>query len=1410
MNIQGGGISFEISGTNDKLIRILEQSKATMQNFSGEVKKGGSNIDAAFNSISAAINKARTDLDKTDIAWTQTYEKTVQKLKEVKAARQQAWATGNDAEFGKLNEEVKTLERQVAQWEKIGQEIRNAYDELGAEEATIKRQYDAATQVSNAATSITTQYRKARAELQQMVASGKQGTEAYEEQRAEVVRLGQAMAAANKQAKNLSNPNRNFQAVIGGLTLMTSGYQAVTGAMGLFVGENENLQRIMTKVQSVMSITMALQTAYTQLNKNSAFQLVIVAKAKDMLTAANARLATALGISTAAATALMATLTLGLSLAITGIIALISKMSNKTEEAKKSTDAMKKAFEDYHTTTATNSANLVGKFQELRYQYQQLKTDAEKKEWIEANKSAFNGLELAVNNVTDADNVFVNNTTKVVKALELRAKAMALQELQMKAYEQYYKKVINADQTVAGGGFYQAVKVGQSFSTSDGSLPEDWKKAGVTAKEAGYKWGGGQSGAGSFTLMQEAVDKINAYRIQQARKTNSTIHKEARAELDKTVNYVERELKLTEDDIKELGVLSAGGGNNKPRKKAHKADKKEDKDPYAEELATRKQLYTKYLKWKQSADETVRNAADTEFAALLKGGSSYIDFLERKREEISNKAKKTAEDLHKLELLNSEIAETTKQTVLSDFNKHLQENLAACKTIGEMLDVIEKRKEELKKDNSDTDNAEAEILSNTEADIRTKAKEETANMLQEYAQYINEKILFDESYARNRELLENEIARAKQKGETDAQKAAEAALAGLEKKRKKFAERSNSETYDALKEQYQAYQQQLTAIQKKYDEERAEATAQGDLGMITLINAEQEKEISKLAAQRLMASESWTQLFSDLSTLSSNTINKLIADINSQKVTLSAQFNPSDLKAINDQLQKAKDELHKRNPFIALRDSLRDLRSAMQQEKLLDENDPFIKSLLKKKEEYKKYTEAINSGNEISAGAAKEAFADLLKEGSSYIDLLRHRIAALQQKKITIGVTVEEDGELAKLEAALNKETGATKTLKQGLKDTFASVSSTIDFIGGTFDSVVGGMKKMGITMDEETEHVLGDISEMMSGAGQVAEGIATGNPLSIIQGSVSFLSSAFDLFNNRDRKAERAIKNHEKSVTRLGRAYTALQHAVDKALGETVYQNQSAMIRNLRQQQQHVNDMIEAEKGKKHTDWDRIEEWQEQIAEKGREIEDIIDEITKSITQTDAKSIADELGDALVEAFTDGTNAAKAFDKIAGDVMRNAVLNALKMQFLEQPLQDAIKRLQRDMGFDAEGNGSFDGLTKAEQDRFRNAVKQAGANFQEAFKVYEDLFNELNKHDPSTLSGAIKGASQESIDLLAGQANAVRMNQATSLDLLRQQLIQISQINANVGVIAERLLSIINMISTPISDGLRGQGITA
>lgn len=1403
MNIQGGGLSFEISGTNKQLLQVLSESKKAIQTFSTEAVKGGKDIEKVFEAAKAAIDKGFRQIDTI----VDTNDAAIRKLKaqynELGKALNTAYMTpGAEKEFTNIQNRRRELEKEIKVRQQIINEAGQQADALLKEEQALNERKAALDNMNNKYESIRTQLRKAKEELMQMAAAGKRGTEEYAKQQQEVARLTAAMKSANKQATVLANPNKMFAGVISGLTLMTSGYQAVTGAMGLFAGENENLQRIMVKVQSLMSITMALQTAYTQLNKNSAFQLVLVAKAKDMLTAANARLAAALGVSNAMATVLMSTLTLGLAAAITAVIAIIEHYTSKQAEAKKQAD-------EFNKKVAEAAVKPVFAYKELQSEWLSLTGSMKDREkWVQDNADKFADLGFSVRNAKDAEDLLVNNTANFTAACIAKAKALAAQNLASEQYEKIIKKQAEIDAMPDKKKYtkglmikYTKVEDNKDKIKAKQELADMQKNANAliqqqlefTKEEQAYLKKIGMQAGQVVTGSVEAAEK-ELSRLRDLYKKAGTDAE--RKSLAKKIAKQEAEVERLSYKSSSKGGKSGGSGS------------KSTKDPYAEELKTRKELYAKYLKWVTSEDKTVREAAPTEFAALLKGGTSYLDYLEKQRTSIESKAKKTATDLKNLSTLNNEIAEATKEAVLSDFDAQLNKELEQCKTIGEQLAVIAKKREELKNDNSDVDNAKKERLDTKETETKETAKKETAELLKEYAGYLQEKLDFEESYARNRELLTKQAAEASTEEE---RKVAEAALAALEKKRQEYAKRSGSEQYDKLLEEYQSYQQKQTAIQEKYSQQRAEAEKQGNLAIISQINAKEQEELSKLAASRLMATESWNQLFSDISRLSSSTIKKLLEDINNKKVNLSAQFNPTDLKAINDQLMNARNELEKRNPFLSLKNSLSELRTAMKAEKLLESDDPFVKSLQEKKKQYQDYTDAVNSSDEILAGSAKDAYADLLSKGSTYIDFLRRKIAELNKQKVELKITTEGEEQLNVLQAALDKETGQTKSVSQGFKDAFKSIGSSIDFVSGCFDSVVGGIKKMGISMDEETEAILGDIGGMMDGASQLASGIATGNPLGVIQGSIGLLSSAFDLFNFRDRKAERSIKRHQEAVKKLGYAYNELEHAVDKALGETVYQNQSAVIQNLRAQQNEIQGMISDEKGKKKSDKNRIAEWEEQYREVGRQIEDIIDDITQSITQTTAGDLANNLADALVEAFEGGEDAAKAFGDVANDVLKNAVKNALKLQFLEKPLQNAIKQLQKDMGFDEEGNGTFDGLTEAEQARFKNAIKEAGANFAAAMDMYKDLFTDLDNTDPSTLSGAISSASQESIDLLAGQTNAVRQNQVTSIQLIREQLMHLANMDRGIGVIADRVQSIINHLTTAASDdnGLRSQGIT-
>lgn len=102
------------------------------------------------------------------------------------------------------------------------------------------------------------------------------------------------------------------------------------------------------------------------------------------------------------------------------------------------TDALDNIAKELKETNGEYGDNIVS-LKQLQQEWKNLKTTAEKNQWIKDNKSEFDKLGIAVNDVTDAENIFVNNTEAVVNALRLRAKAAAAQKL---AAEQYEKALV--------------------------------------------------------------------------------------------------------------------------------------------------------------------------------------------------------------------------------------------------------------------------------------------------------------------------------------------------------------------------------------------------------------------------------------------------------------------------------------------------------------------------------------------------------------------------------------------------------------------------------------------------------------------------------------------------------------------------------------------------------------------------------------------------------------------------------------------------------------------------------------------------------------------------------------------------------------------------------------------------------
>lgn len=1300
MNIKGGALEFDIIANNGQINSALDETKRRIQGFTNATVEGGEQMEAAFKEIAAQIDAAFRDID----AMAATHSNAISDLKK-EYARLGAEAGGVYSKIygqsGHRTDEQKKIADEIKLRERLLQEIGESADALAEEERAFKKRYEEVQKNATAQKTFRTQLREVREELAAMELAGETNSEAYAKLQARFGQLSEAMDAVTTQANILKKGERGWEGLISGISGVAGAFSAAQGAVSLFAGENENMQKIMVKIQSLMAITIGLREVQLMLDKDEAFMLVTLRKAKDLYTAAITRMSVALGISNVAAKALMATLTLGLSVAITAVITLVSKYISKTREAKK-------AQEEFNSKVVEAAVEPISAINELAYAWNKLGNDMNaKNKFIEDNKDRFDDLGFSIRTVKDAEDLLVANKSKFIEACLQRAKALAVQELAVEKY----KEVLQAQQELEATPKAYVSKKG-TYTDGYGvqrkgvvlEKSSNWQKAEAAVEKAEREYEALVRQQVEFSDKEREIlasigagsEKIAEGSIAALEKTISALktkYKEAATDTERT--ELLKQIQEQEALLKKIDLTATDTGGDK------------EKDPFTEKLEQRKKKYQEYANWLNSTNEDIRNSAKTEFAGLLADGESYEAYLKNLKRELEA-LPETADRNKKISIVSNELVSIEKDTYMDGYTKSLEKQISLADTLVEKLAIIADKRKELETDDSGLTKEKGAVLDTEQANIATQAQEDYAKAIRDYNDYLQSKIDAELSYQTRRRELEIAIEK-----ETDAErkKILETQLKTLDTTQ----QLKQTTDYDALVEEYKTYQQKCADISAQYDEKIALATQQKNEELVAKLQEAKNKALSSAALQELTDSGAWEQLFGNLDDLTTAQIQALIAKIEAQKAQLGVELDPKDLDVVLSKLREAKDEVQTRNPFKALSTALKD---------------------------YKKDASKAN------------------------------------------------------------------------LSEVFKSVGATADLVKGSFDAVTGALSNMGLAGDEVTQQLLGDIGEMIGSAGQLATGIATGNPLGIIQGSIGLISSAFEVFNFRDRRAERAIKKHAAAVEELERVYKALEHAVDNALGESVYDNQKALINNMREQQEHLRAMWQEEEGKKKTDSGKVNQYKEQYDELGRQIQTTIAEITESVTQTSAKDLATQLSDAIAEAYADGFSSDKvssAINKVTNQVLGNAVKNALKKQLLETQLEGAVKQLQQDMGFDKEGGGSFDGLTPEEQQRFKDRVNSIAQGYAEALKLYEDLFKDLDDTgDPTTsLSGAIKGASQESIDLLAGQTNAVRVNQVQQIEILRQQLIHLANIDGKLSVSNRHLEQIEKNTSGSASDPLRAQGMT-
>jgi hypothetical protein len=354
---------------------------------------------------------------------------------------------------------------------KFGNEVKQEIDRIT----------QALTQSEREGKAFRTQMRAIQQELMQMRANGQQNTQRYMELTEQAAKMKRTMAATQKEISILGSPGTNFQGMINGLQGVSGAFSAAQGAMGLFADKNEDLQKVMVKLQSVMAITTGLQSLNNTLLSTSAFRVGILGRlstwwrkckleaaaattletaaleANTAASAENATAQTASATATAAgakATAGFATTIKALGVAmrslsagwIVAIVAAISAavyfFATRSSEAEKRVKSLGKALKEQY---AEQAKSLVS-YQKLQQQWKNLNSDKsnnseqQRIRWIDLHRDAIKQLGLQVNNLNEAENVFVRNADNVAQAFAARARQKAAEKL----YEEEQKKVLEA------------------------------------------------------------------------------------------------------------------------------------------------------------------------------------------------------------------------------------------------------------------------------------------------------------------------------------------------------------------------------------------------------------------------------------------------------------------------------------------------------------------------------------------------------------------------------------------------------------------------------------------------------------------------------------------------------------------------------------------------------------------------------------------------------------------------------------------------------------------------------------------------------------------------------------------------------------------------------------------------------
>jgi len=579
--------------------------------------------------------------------------------------------------------------------------------------------------------------------------------------------------------------------------------------------------------------------------------------------------------------------------------------------------------------------------------------------------------------------------------------------------------------------------------------------------------------------------------------------------------------------------------------------------------------------------------------------------------------------------------------------------------------------------------------------------------------------------------------------------------------------------------EYGDYTAKKTEIERKYNDtlaalssDRERASKKGDMGLVGQIdsatiqaNVNKAKDLMSLSFDQLKSTPEYSMAFEDLNNVSTETLEKLMGEMEKLKRTAAGTLSVADFKEYSKTIQNVTDKFIEKNPFKVLREEAEKLKTAQ---------------------------EDINS-SKLELSLAQSG----LKVGDTG---MLAPISGVEQKIAVKVATDKVANSQNNLNIIQNNGVKAVKTITSAYGDLSKELSSVGSAIGGTAGEIISAIGDIGSFV---TSAITGwkAASEGAAGALQVVEKASV--ILAVISAVITVATKIANIFTSASKKRAEEAQKELDSIEAVKKAYLEAYAAMNdkkfsNIFGDDVFGKATAQVGLMNQAASNYNDTIKSLEVTSRGATTMSSKWGfisktiegfDEVEAKAKLAMSTTSDADKKILQNlideyDAyKSYLDEIdsylsgifsslgGNIMDSLVTDQDNLTQWTDDVTGyisDSFTKMVKDIIYQMEFSVPLATAQAKIQAAMLDKTTDNATKEKLIQDALAELNAAFATGTPAAMELWKTFQtsaagagfDLGGTTNDNKNSTTS-AIKGMDQPTADILTAQFSAVRIHTA-------------------------------------------------